>query len=62
MKQLRISTCLGGLVWMLAMTWVILVPDVAARFRVTELSLIYPAYYIALSAWLGRWDRGPHRS
>ncbi len=62
MKVLRISTCLGGLVWSLVVGWVILVPDTAARFRVAEISLGYPAYYIALSAWLGRWDRGPQRS
>jgi phosphatidylcholine synthase len=62
MKVLRISTCLGGLAWSLVMTWIILVPETAARFYVTEISLVYPAYYIALSAWLGRWDKGIHRS
>jgi phosphatidylcholine synthase len=62
MKVLRISTCLGGLAWSLVMTWIIMEPETAARFYVTEISLVYPAYYIALSAWLGRWDKGIHRS
>jgi phosphatidylcholine synthase len=61
MKVLRISTCLGGLIWSLVMAWIIAMPDVAARLHVTEISLFYPAYYIALSAWLGRWNRGPYR-
>lgn len=62
MHMLRISTCVGGLVWALVMVWIILVPEPAARLHVAEISLIYPAYYIALSAWLGRWDRGIHRT
>ena len=56
------STCFGGLGWSLVVAWVILVPDTAARFHTAEISLVYPAYYIALSAWLGRWDKGPHRT
>ncbi|MCP5045023.1 MAG: CDP-diacylglycerol O-phosphatidyltransferase [bacterium] len=55
MKVLRISTCAGGALWSIVMTWVIVFPEAAARYRVAEISLVYPAYYIALSVWLGRW-------
>jgi len=55
MKVLRISTCAGGILWSLAMVWMILEPESASAIRGPEVSLIYPAYYIALSVWLGRW-------
>ncbi len=58
MQVLRFSTCLGGLIWSLVVTFAILVPETAVPYHVTEISLAYPAYYIVLSAWLGRWDRG----
>lgn len=61
MKVLRNSTCIGGLVWSVVVAWAIWFPDLAARYYVTEISLSYPAYYIALSAWLGKWNRGIHR-
>lgn len=62
MRVLRLSTCVGGVVWALVMGWVILFPEPAARLHVAEISLVYPVYYIALSARLGRWDRGIHRA
>lgn len=62
MRVLRTSTCLGGLIWTLVMTWVILAPETATRVWVAQISLIYPAYYIALSAWLGRWDQSLRRA
>ncbi len=55
MQVLRISTCAGGLVWTLVMVWMIASPDAAAAIYAPEISLVYPAYYIALSMWLGRW-------
>lgn len=61
MKVLRISTCLSGVLWSLVMTWLILVPEAAARNYVAGISLVYPAYYIALSAWLGRWHQSLRR-
>jgi phosphatidylcholine synthase len=62
MKVLRNSTCIGGLVWSIVVAWAVLYPELAAPYYVTEISLSYPAYYIALSAWLGRWDRGIARA
>lgn len=62
MKVLRNSTCLGGLVWSLVLTWAIIYPEPAGRYYIAEISLVYPAYYIALSMWLGRWDRGIYRA
>lgn len=61
MKLLRISTCAGGAVWSVVMVWVILFPQAAAQLRVAEISLVYPAYYIALSVWLGRWHEDLRR-
>jgi phosphatidylcholine synthase len=58
LKVLRLSTCFGGLFWAFAVSWVVLNPEASAEFKVAELSLIYPAYYMALSAWLGRWNEG----
>ncbi|MDP6981154.1 MAG: hypothetical protein QF570_21550 [Myxococcota bacterium] len=55
MQVLRISTCVGGALWTLAMVWVISIPDAAPRINAAWISLVYPAYYIALSVWLGRW-------
>lgn len=56
MKVLRNSTCFGGLGWSIVVAWAVLNPELAARYYVTEISLSYPAYYIGLSMWLGRWD------
>lgn len=55
MKVLRISTCVGGMVWTAAMVWIIAFPERATELHASQISLVYPAYYIALSAWLGRW-------
>jgi phosphatidylcholine synthase len=58
LQVLRLSTCLGGLFWALVLWWVVLHPAESAQFKVVEISLLYPAYYMGLSAWLGRWQEG----
>lgn len=58
LKVLRLSTCFGGLFWAFVLFWVILNPELSAEFKIAEISLLYPAYYMALSVWLGRWNEG----
>ena len=40
---------------MIAMALISQRPPGAARDLAAWLSLVYPAYYVALSAWLGQW-------
>jgi phosphatidylcholine synthase len=61
MKVLRNSTCIGGLVWSIVVAWTIRYPEFATQYHIVEITLSYPAYYIALSAWLGKWHQGPYR-
>jgi phosphatidylcholine synthase len=56
----RTTLALSAL-WMLAMTWCVLDPARARDSFAIELSLAYPAYYVALSAVLGRWLRPTRR-
>jgi phosphatidylcholine synthase len=58
LKVLRLSTCFGGLFWSLVLWWVVLNPEQSAEFKLAEITLLYPAYYMGLSAWLGRWNEG----
>ncbi len=53
LTELRKTTVIGGLVWGAAITFSIIDPELASRFRLLELSLAYPAYYLGLSFWLG---------
>ena len=55
---LRRATTLFGLAWGISLIVALLVPGVGARFRLVELSLVYPAYYMALSFWVGGLQRG----
>jgi len=57
---LRKTTAAGGLVWGALVTASVIDPDAAARFHLLALSLLYPAYYLGLSFWLGG-GRGRHR-
>ena len=52
---LRSLTNTGGLVWILVTAWAAANPDRARALHIAEISLLYPAYYMALSAWLGDW-------
>jgi phosphatidylcholine synthase len=57
LRRLRGVTALGGMLWMIAMAFISQQPPGGARDLATWLSLAYPAYYVALSAWLGGWWR-----
>ena len=53
LRVLRRTTNVAGLIWGLFLTAAILFPVWANETGATSLSLIYPAYYFALSFWLG---------
>ena len=53
MKVFWWTTNVGGALWIVAITAVVLAPERVAPFHLLELSLLYPAYYIAGSLWLG---------
>ena len=55
MRRLRGVTAVGGTLWMIAMAFISQGAPGGARDLATWLSLVYPAYYVAVSAWLGRW-------
>jgi phosphatidylcholine synthase len=55
MRRLRAATNTGGLIWVIAMAFIAGAPPGTARDRAAALSLVYPAWYVALSAWLGEW-------
>ena len=57
MKVFWWTTNVGGALWIVAITLVVLAPERTAPFRLLELSLLYPAYYIAGSLWLGGLSR-----
>lgn len=57
LRVLRLASGLGAGAWMLAMVFVVLWPERARALHVTEISLLYVAWYVGLSAWLGRWWR-----
>ncbi len=62
LRRFRAATALGGTVWVWAMACAVWFPDAAERVRLVELSLAFPAWYLALSAWLGGWLRAPERT
>jgi phosphatidylcholine synthase len=55
LRRLRGVTALGGMLWMIAMALIAQQAPGTARDRATEISLLYPVWYVALSAWLGQW-------
>jgi phosphatidylcholine synthase len=57
LRRFRIATAIGGFVWVWVMAFIVWFPEPMARARATEISLVYPAWYVALSAWLGTWWR-----
>lgn len=56
-RILRYGVSYSGLLWAIAIGYAALAPESAARFHVLPLSLGYPAVYVGLSIWLGRWAR-----
>ena len=61
LKRFRTTTVLGGVAWATLMAAAVGWPEAAQRQRWVEISLLYPAWYLALSAWLGGWLRGGRR-
>jgi len=55
------TTYAGAVLWLLAVSAVIIWPRPLGELRLMEISLLYPAYYIAISMWLGGWHRGSPR-
>jgi len=45
------------MLWMIAMAAIAQQPPGSTRELATWLSLAYPVWYVALSAWLGGWGR-----
>jgi len=58
LRVLRWTTGLSALAWWLLLIAAICFPHAAARWRLLEISLLFPAWYLALSAWRGRWLGG----
>ena len=56
----RTTNTLGSL-WVILFAVAVAFRDETASFRLAECTLAYPAYYVAISAWLGGWRR-PRRS
>jgi phosphatidylcholine synthase len=57
LRRFRRSTVIGAVIWLLAMALAVSQPERARAWRLPELSLLFPVWYVALSAWLGRWWR-----
>ncbi len=55
MRRLRGVSAAGGMLWMIAMALIAGMPPSPERERAAWVSLVYPAYYVAISAWLGQW-------
>ena len=55
MRRWRAVTAAGGMLWRIAMALIAEAPPSFGRERAAWISLIYPAWYVALSAWLGEW-------
>jgi phosphatidylcholine synthase len=55
LKRMRVTVNLGGLIWILATAAAVTWPERTARFHLAEWTLVYPALYVGVSAWLGDW-------
>ena len=53
--QLRLGV--GAIVWTTALAFCVIAPEAAAAYRLLELSLLYPVWYMALSFTRGGFDR-----
>jgi phosphatidylcholine synthase len=51
------TTYAGATLWLLALSAAIVWPRSLQEIRLVEITLLYPAYYFAISLWLGGWDR-----
>jgi phosphatidylcholine synthase len=57
LRRLRGATVAGATAWILAMAYAVAWPERARAVRLTEITLLFPAWYVGLSAWLGGWWR-----
>ncbi len=55
----RVPTVILALAWGALLVAAIVFPERSRALHLVEISLLFPAYYMALSAWLGGWIRGP---
>jgi phosphatidylcholine synthase len=63
MRTLRRTTNAGAALWLLAISAAIVWPNLGKEIRLIEITLLYPAYYMTISMWLGGWHRSrPGRS
>jgi len=51
------TTAALSLLWVIAMAWCVADPARAARFHASELTLLYPIYYVVFSLRIGGWHR-----
>lgn len=56
---LRTLMAVLGVVWILAVSVAVVARDAVATYRIAEVSLVYPAMYLALSFWIGGLHRKP---
>ena len=49
------TTNIGASLFVLLTVWAVVDPETARDHRLVEISLLFPAYYVVLSAWLGDW-------
>ena len=61
MRALWYTTNVGAALWLLAISAAIIWPGSLKGIRLIEITLLYPAYYIAISLWLGGWHRKNRR-
>ena len=57
MERLRTLSCVLGLLWVLAAAAALSLADSSVAHPLMAASLLYPLYYVAVSAWLGGWFR-----
>jgi len=57
LRRMRLVTNGAGTLWILLLAFIVLFPDAADAWHLTALSLVFPAWYLVLSAWLGEWPR-----
>ena len=56
-RRLRLASSLGAALWTALVAAAVALPQRPSGAPLLELSLLYPAYYVAVSCWLGGWFR-----
>lgn len=57
LRRMRLVTNVAGTVWVWVLAFIVWFPEAAERWHLDTASLVFPAWYVVLSAWLGRWPR-----